>query len=80
MPTIELSKDEKAQLVRKLQQYLDDELQVELGQFDCEFLLDFISKEFGATYYNQGLSDAQALINKKLEDISDTLYELEMPV
>ena len=80
MPTIELSKDEKAQLVRKLQQYLDDELQVELGQFDCEFLLDFISKEFGAAYYNQGLSDAQALINKKLEDISDTLYELEMPV
>lgn len=80
MPTIELSKDEKAQLVRKLQHYLDDELQVELGQFDCEFLLDFISKEFGAAYYNQGLSDAQALINKKLEDISDTLYELEMPV
>ena len=45
MSDIAFTREEKDALVSKLQRYFDDELSVELGQFDGEFLLDFISKE-----------------------------------
>ena len=79
MPLIEFSKDEKDIIVRKLQMYFNDELDQKIGQFDTEFLLDFISEEIGLYYYNRGLIDAQAVLDRKLEDISEALYELEKP-
>lgn len=77
MPSIEFNKDEKAILVRKLQGYFSDELQQKIGQFDAEFLLDFIGNEIGAYYYNRGLYDAQAALSARLEDLQDAIYQLE---
>lgn len=74
---IEFSKDEKAILVNKLKDYLSDELSVELGTFDAEFLLDFVAKEFGAYFYNRGLYDAQTLLQARMDDVSEAIYELE---
>lgn len=77
MSEITFSKDEKALIVRKLQLYFSEELKQQIGQFDAEFLLDFISRELGAYYYNRGLYDAQAALNAKLEDVQDAIYQLE---
>ena len=79
MSEIKFSKEEKSILVDKLQSYFDRELGQEVGQFDCEFFLDFISTEIGSYYYNRGLSDAQSIIASKIEDISDAFYEIEKP-
>lgn len=80
MASITLNKQQKSSLCNALQAYCADELDVELGQFDAEFLLDFISKHFGAYYYNQGLYDAQRLLAEKLSDTSEALLQLEQPV
>ena len=77
MPTIDVSKDEKAIIVRKIQLYFNEELKQRIGQFDAEFLLDFFSQELGAYYYNRGLYDAQAALSAKLDDIQDAIYQLE---
>lgn len=58
MSEITFSKEQQALLVQKLQRYFMRELDQEIGGFDAQFLLDFISKEFGSYYYNLGLSDA----------------------
>jgi uncharacterized protein (DUF2164 family) len=79
MAEIEFSKAEKDTIVQKIQDYLNDELDVEIGQFDTEFLLDFFSKEVGAYYYNQGLQDARAVISAKLIDVDEAIYEIEKP-
>lgn len=79
MSTIKFSKAQKDGLVLKLQRYFETELDQDLGQFDAEFLLDFFAKEMGAVYYNQGLYDAQAILNDKVADISDAIYEIEKP-
>lgn len=79
MAKIEFSKEEKTELEERLRRYFEEELDHELGGFEAEFLLDFISEHFGAYYYNQGLRDAGALLAKKLEDITDALYEIERP-
>jgi|TARA_B110000285_G_C14872645_1_gene489972 uncharacterized protein (DUF2164 family) len=76
MAEIEFSNDEKEFIVSKLKKYFERELDQEITQFEAEFLIDFFSKEVGGYYYNKGLSDAQDLINLKLDDV---IYELEKP-
>lgn len=76
---IQFTQEEKALLVHKLKQYLEQELDFEIGQFDAEFLLDFFNKEIGVYHYNRGLKDAQDVFKSKVEDITDTIYELEIP-
>lgn len=79
MAFIEFSKAEKDLIVRRIQQYASKELDQELGQFDAEFLLDFFANEIGAYFYNRGLRDAQVLIETKVADIADAIYEIEKP-
>ncbi|MGH8075447.1 MAG: DUF2164 domain-containing protein [Lysobacter sp.] len=77
MQQITFSKDEKELIVRRIRLYFSEELRQDIGQFDAEFLLDFISEELGAYYYNRGLYDAQAALTTKLDDIQDAIYQLE---
>ncbi|MBC6905169.1 DUF2164 domain-containing protein [Saccharophagus sp. K07] len=79
MSAIKFNKDEKAIIVRKIQLYFTEELRQDIGQFDAEFLLDFFSEEIGSFYYNRGLYDAQAILSKKMDDISEAIYQLEKP-
>jgi uncharacterized protein (DUF2164 family) len=77
MTDIKLSPDNKAELIGKLQDYFDHELDHELGQFDADFLVDFITKEFGNIYYNQGLHDAQAILESRIDSLVEAIAELE---
>lgn len=79
MSKIEFSKDEKEIVVRKVQLYFKEELDQDIGQFDAEFLLDFVAEELGAYFYNRGLYDAQAILQSRLESLAEAIYELEKP-
>jgi uncharacterized protein (DUF2164 family) len=79
MSNIEFSKDEKEHIVHKIKRYFSEELDQEIGQFDAEFLLDFFSKEIGPYYYNRGLYDARAVLERRLGNIDEALYEIEKP-
>ena len=80
MSIIEFSHEEKEVLSHRLKDYVAKELDHEIGQFESEFLLDFISEHIGPHFYNQGLSDAGSVIAAKFEDINDALYAIEAPV
>ena len=77
MSNIEFSNEQRAVMVNKLQHYFESELAQELEQFDAEFLLDFFSKEMGAYFYNQGLYDARAVFESRIESIDDEIYAIE---
>lgn len=79
MSEIKFSKQEVEAIVKKIQTYFETELDQELGQFDAEFLLDFFAKEVGSYFYNRGLYDAQTLLQKRVEEISEAIYDLEKP-
>ncbi len=79
MAKIVFSKQEKEVLIHKLQRYFSAELDRDLGQFEADFLLDFIAGDIGAFFYNRGLQDAQALIVEKMESVADAIYEIEQP-
>jgi len=77
---IRFSKEEKEQIVQRVKDYFQRELDQDIGGFDAEFLVDFFSREIGNHYYNRGLYDAQAIIMGKVEEIADAIYEVEKPV
>ena len=77
MSEIKFSKDEVNILAKKIQLYLSEELDKEITQFEAQFLLDFISEEIGPYYYNRGLYDAQAILESKMDNITDAIYEIE---
>ncbi|MBA4792863.1 DUF2164 domain-containing protein [Phenylobacterium sp.] len=79
MSKIEFSKEAREALAEALSRYLKDELDLEVKGFDAVFLLDFISETLGPHFYNQGLWDAQAALQKKLDLISQAIDELEKP-
>ena len=75
-----LSKAQKAVLTEQLTTYLSDELAIDIGGFDAEFLCDFIVERFSPHFYNQGVTDAQLKMQQQVDLISDTLDELIVPV
>lgn len=77
MSDIKFNTQQKEELVKLLQDYFEDELDQELGQFDADFLLDFISKHIGKHFYNQGLYDAQKLVEQRIEYLSEEVLSLE---
>jgi uncharacterized protein (DUF2164 family) len=79
MPKIELPKETQDALARALSKHLKDELDLEVTGFDAVFLLDFITETLGPHFYNQGLADAQALIAKKLDELGESVWQLEKP-
>jgi uncharacterized protein (DUF2164 family) len=79
MPDLKLDKDTRARLNQQIRQYLSDELDFDIGNMEADFLIDFLTKSLGASFYNLGLKDAQALIARKMDDINDELYGMEKP-
>lgn len=77
MKPIEFTREERRLIALKLQAYFRDELDHGLGALPAEMLLDFLGAEIGPFFYNRGLYDAQAVVAKKAEDISESIAGLE---
>jgi len=77
MSEIKFSKEEIEIITKKVQLYFCEELDYEIGQFDAQFLLDFISEEIGPYFYNRGLYDAQSILDDRMESISEAIYDIE---
>lgn len=77
MSIIEFSKEEKEVIAAKVKLYFREELNQDIGNFDALFFLDFFAEEIGAFFYNRGLYDAQEILEKRLESISEAIFELE---
>ena len=50
MSKIEFTSQQKQAMSRELQSYIEDEVDIEIGQFDADFLFDFIVSKFGAAF------------------------------
>ncbi|NVK35547.1 MAG: DUF2164 domain-containing protein [Rhodobacteraceae bacterium] len=75
----QLSKDQQDEIITQLQDYLEQEHDLRIGNLEAASLLDELEKTLGACFYNQGLQDAAAVTSRKAEDVIDELYALERP-
>ncbi len=80
MSTIEFNAEEKEAISQRIKRYFETELDQEIGSFEAQFLLEFISEEIGAYYYNRGLQDALVLFQERMDSAADAIYEIEKPL
>lgn len=66
-------------MIERVRAYCSNELSIELGRFDTEFLVDFFTREIAPYNYNQGLLDAQAALLKRMDDVKEAIMSLEKP-
>lgn len=72
-----LSQQQLQQLTPALQAYLAQQLQLEVGSFEAQFLLDFVATQIGRHIYNQALEDAQQALSRRMESLQAAIWELE---
>lgn len=72
---LNLDKDQLAEAIESVQQYFEDELEVEIGELKARLLIDFFLKEIGPTAYNHGVADAESYFREKLEDLRGSCFE-----
>ena len=80
MAEVTFSKAERAYLAETLKRYFADELDQEIGGLRAEQVLDFLTVTLGPVFYNRGLLDAEAALSKKMDDFSEVIRALEMPL
>jgi len=73
MDEFKIEKDQKREMIDKLQTYFLQERGEELSDLGGDMLVDFITKELGSVYFNRGIADAYAHMSGRLEE----LFELE---
>ena len=79
MKPIKFDRDETKAIVGEIQDYFRLELDQTIGAIPAEMLMQFFADKMGAYFYNRGLYDAQALIRKQVDNLSDEIFALEQP-
>lgn len=80
MALVSFTKVEKDAIITRIRSYFSEELDQEIGTFEAGFLLKFFTEEIGPYFYNLALRDAQAILSRKMDDISNAIDELAKPV
>lgn len=68
-PKMELTKEQKDDMVGKIQLYFEKERGEPVGNLAAMMLLEFIIKEIAPHFYNIGVEDSHAFMSMKLDDI-----------
>lgn len=77
MPDIKFDKPTREMLARQLKQHLKDEIDLEIDPFDAVALVDHLAETLGPYFYNQGLTDAQAIVKSRIDSVIEAIGEIE---
>lgn len=72
---VKITPERRAVLVKALTRHFEAEFDEPLSDFRAQGLVDFFLKELGPPVYNQGVRDAAAFVQSKLNDIDGEIYE-----
>lgn len=77
---IRMEREQKKQILKRIQQYFLDERGEEIGDLAAELFFDFIAKEIGPFFYNQAVSDVQALLAQRFACIDENVEAIREPI
>ena len=77
MAQIAFDKPTRETLARLLVRQLREEFDLEIAPMDGQRLLDVLAESLGPAFYNQGLRDAQAALQTRVDDIAEAIAGLE---
>jgi uncharacterized protein (DUF2164 family) len=71
---IRISDERKAQLISEIVTLYHSEFDEKISPFRAEQLLDLFLQKLGPGVYNQGVQDARAYVQARLEDLEGEVY------
>ena len=74
---IEISEEAKHKLIESIKRYFLEHMDEAVGDLKASLLLEFCLKEVGPIVYNQAVSDAQAYMHGRVDDMDGSCYETE---
>ena len=66
---IEISKEQRAEMISELKEYFYSEREEELGDLAATLMLNFIIDKLAPEFYNQGVYDAYKYMSDRVEDV-----------
>jgi uncharacterized protein (DUF2164 family) len=78
-PPTEFSDEARRQALASLKRYLDENMDLDVGDLKAELLLDYVIEEVGPTIYNQAIADARAFFEERAADLEGVCYHSEFP-
>lgn len=76
-PQLNLLPEQEAAVIGKLQAFLAERFELQLGSFEVLELLELFAQEAAPHYYNRAINDAQQLLRERLESFEIDLWALE---
>jgi|HigsolmetaAR203D_1030402.scaffolds.fasta_scaffold00010_181 uncharacterized protein (DUF2164 family) len=80
MVPLKLPKDQKDEIIKKVQAFFEEERSETIGILAADQLVDFMLKELGPYVYNKAIADVRVLTAEKAAQFEEELYAMEMPV
>ena len=74
---IELSKETRATAVASIERWFTANMDMRVGNIQAAELLDFFLKELAPSAYNQGVTDAQAQMLARVNELDIDCHESE---
>jgi uncharacterized protein (DUF2164 family) len=75
--SIKLLDEKEKKIIESIKLYLEENMDLKIGDLKAGLLLDYILKEIGPVVYNQALEDAQKYMMEKLNELDSSLYKPE---
>jgi len=72
--SLPLSKEQKAEVIRSIQRFFSDKLELELSELQASFLLEYFFQEIAPFAYNEGVGDAQKYLIRLAEDLPGSCF------
>jgi uncharacterized protein (DUF2164 family) len=77
--TIKIPKEQKDEIVSRIQTFYYEQTGDEIGQLAAENWFEFFYKEVGPVFYNQGIMDSKDVLMDKMLLLEEDLYALKRP-
>ncbi len=72
--------EQKEAMKEIVKQFFYEERDEEIGDLAAHNALEFLMKELGPYFYNQGVMDAKIVVEQKVMNIEEDLSALERPI
>jgi uncharacterized protein (DUF2164 family) len=70
----ELSKQARADAIASIRRYFEENLAEPIGELPAGLLLNYFLEEIAPVIYNRAITDAQARMQQRAQDLSGELY------
>lgn len=77
---VKLDDESRKHALERIKRYFDEERDEDIGELAAGMLLEFFLRSIGPFVYNQGLDDAQAWFERRLQDLEVDYRALRMSV